>query len=156
MSASQAGNEWIPLLGPPGMVGMAVAFDVRHVPLVSAPHPRSDPPRVRPGHRDGRGGSRTRARHRVAGGFGRDVGRAGRDVGRTAFALRVPAVLRSAFRLLRGSQLPRVVRGVVVRPLLEPAPVAMLRITSRTDAAGLTVVVLEGRLAGPWAEELAR
>jgi len=32
----------------------------------------------------------------------------------------------------------------------------MLRITSRTDAAGLTVVVLEGRLAGPWAEELAR
>jgi len=32
----------------------------------------------------------------------------------------------------------------------------MLRITSRTEAGGLTVVVLEGRLAGPWAEELAR
>jgi anti-anti-sigma regulatory factor len=32
----------------------------------------------------------------------------------------------------------------------------MLRITSRTGADGLTVIVLEGRLAGPWAEELAR
>ena len=32
----------------------------------------------------------------------------------------------------------------------------MLRITSRTDGDGLTVVVLEGRLAGAWAHELAR
>jgi len=32
----------------------------------------------------------------------------------------------------------------------------MLRITSRTDADGRTVVVLEGRLAGAWADELAR
>jgi len=32
----------------------------------------------------------------------------------------------------------------------------MLRITHRTDANGRTVVVLEGRLAGPWAGELAR
>ena len=31
----------------------------------------------------------------------------------------------------------------------------MLRITTRTNADGLTVVILEGRLAGPWAEELA-
>ncbi len=32
----------------------------------------------------------------------------------------------------------------------------MLRITTRTNADGLTVVILEGRPAGPWAEELAR
>jgi len=30
----------------------------------------------------------------------------------------------------------------------------MLRISNRTDADGLTVVVLEGRLAGPWVDEL--
>ena len=47
-------------------------------------------------------------------------------------------------------------RRVVVRALLERASVAMLRITNRTDAGGLTVLVLEGRLAGAWAEELAR
>ena len=32
----------------------------------------------------------------------------------------------------------------------------MLRITQRTDANGLAVVVLEGRLAGAWVDELAR
>jgi anti-anti-sigma regulatory factor len=46
--------------------------------------------------------------------------------------------------------------GVVVRVLLGRSAVAMLRISNRTNADGLTVVVLEGRLAGPWAEELAR
>ena len=32
----------------------------------------------------------------------------------------------------------------------------MLRITNTTHPDGLTLLVLEGRLAGPWAEELAR
>ena len=32
----------------------------------------------------------------------------------------------------------------------------MLRVTNRTDPDGRTVVVLEGRLAGAWADELAR
>jgi len=44
----------------------------------------------------------------------------------------------------------------VVRSVLERSPVAMLRITQRTDANGRAIVVLEGRLAGPWADELAR